>query len=131
MSEDMKRCPYCAEEIRSEATRCRYCRSRLVTIDPARWHRSHSDKRLAGVCAAVASAFAAPVSAVRAAFVVLAILPMHLGVFLYPALWLVIPRKPGGESGLEHAMRCGLAAANRMSGRNEGMSEPPACRRTP
>ncbi len=125
MSEVMKRCPYCAEEIRSEATRCRYCRSRLISIDPARWHRSHADSRLGGVCAALASAFAVPVGAVRAGFAILAILPMHLGLLLYPALWLVIPREPGGDSTLEKLMRSGLAAASRMSGHHRARSGPP------
>ncbi len=130
MTDTMKRCPYCAEEIRAEATRCRYCRSRLVSIDPARWHRSHADTRMGGVCAALANAFAVPVGAVRAAFVVLAILPMHLSVLLYPALWAVIPRRPGGESMLEHGLRCGLAAANRMSGRRRDEVGPPSATST-
>ncbi len=123
---EMKRCSYCAEEIRAEATRCRYCRSRLVAIDPTTWHRSHGDSRIAGVCSALAAAFAVPVGAVRAAFVVLAILPMHLSVLAYPALWLVIPRRPGGESKLEHFMRCGLSAAGRMSGRHHKNADAPS-----
>src|SRR5690606_24908172 len=98
----------------------------LVAIDPARWHRSHSDGRLGGVCAALASALAVPVAAVRAGFIVLAILPMHLGLLLYPALWVVIPRVPGGESLLEHLMRCGWVAAQRMSGRHRENSGPPS-----
>lgn len=124
MSDSTKPCPYCAEEIRAEATRCRYCRSRLVDFDPARWHRSHRERRLGGVCAALSSALAMPVAMVRAAFIVLAVLPMHLGLILYPALWLVIPAAPGEESQLEHLMRCGWAAAQRMSGRRHIDSAP-------
>jgi phage shock protein C len=114
---DTKRCPYCAEEIRVEATRCRFCRSRLTSFDEARWHRSHREARLAGVCAAIANAFAFPVSAVRLLFVVLTIVPGHIGPLLYFGLWLIVPARPGAESQLERLLRWGLDQASRFSGR--------------
>ena len=68
---DTKLCPYCAEEIRAEATRCRFCRSRLMTLDTDRWQRHHPEAKIAGVCSALARVFVVPVAAVRLAFVVL------------------------------------------------------------
>jgi phage shock protein C len=98
--DETRRCPYCGEEIRAEATRCRYCRSLLTTLDPERWHRDHPERRVAGVASAVARAFTIPVGAARLGFIVLAFFHF-LGPLLYLTLWALIPFAPGDPSPLD------------------------------
>ena len=101
---DTRPCPCCAEEIPATAVRCRYCRSRLGSLDPERWQRNHPERRLGGVAAAVAHGMAFPIGAVRLAFLVLTF--VHLvGVVLYLALWAIIPFAPGSESLLAQGIR--------------------------
>src|SRR6185369_10779129 len=95
--DDFRSCPYCGEQIRSAAIRCRYCRSRLAALDPERWFRDHSDRRVAGVASALARALAVPVGAVRLGFIVLTFVHL-IGPLLYGALWLLIPFRPDGEA---------------------------------
>jgi phage shock protein PspC (stress-responsive transcriptional regulator) len=101
--DEIRKCPYCAEEIRTEATRCPHCRSRIAAFDPARWYRDRPERRLAGVAAAVAHAFALPVTAVRVGFIVLTFVHF-LGPMVYGALWLIVPFAPGGVPPIERAV---------------------------
>jgi phage shock protein PspC (stress-responsive transcriptional regulator) len=76
-------------------------------------HRDHPERRLAGVCAALAAALDVPLVAVRAAFLIGAVLPPTSAVVLalYLALWFLLPPSPTAPSGLDRAVGAGRALA--------------------
>ena len=54
-------CPYCAEDVRVEAIKCKHCGSFLALRgSPNDWHRSTSDRMVAGVCGGLAQQFGVP-----------------------------------------------------------------------
>ena len=70
------------------------------------WHRSGPERRLAGVCTALARELDIPLPAVRAAFVLAVALPgvRILAGGLYLALWFVTQPAPDEASGLDRAI---------------------------
>jgi phage shock protein PspC (stress-responsive transcriptional regulator) len=70
------------------------------------WHRSGPERRLAGVCTALARELDVPLPAVRAAFVLAVALPgiRLLAVGLYLALCFVTPAEPDEPSALDRAL---------------------------
>src|SRR5207302_9365741 len=96
----IKRYPNCAEEIRAEARKCRYCGSFVESGSPLTrsWHRSRRGKMIAGVCAGLGEEFGISVTILRLAFLLGTLVSgFMLGLVIYLVLWVVMPYRPARE----------------------------------
>ncbi len=90
-------CTHCRREIPEESSYCQACgapqREASGGWQPRRLTRPRTGRRVAGVCAGLAEYLGVDVTFVRAAWVILSIVPGAIlgGVLAYLLAWLIIP----------------------------------------
>lgn len=102
-------CMNCSRQIPEDAAFCQFCgvdqRGSASGAAPRKRYlrRSQVDRQLGGVCGGIASYFDTDPVFVRAAWVILTIIPgaIFLGVLAYLGAWIIIPEaQPGSEAPL-------------------------------
>jgi len=105
MEKETKLCPYCFEEIKVDARRCRWCRSNLgPNFEMANWYRDLPGRRFLGVASTLAVNTRIPVLIWRMIFIV-ATLVHGIGLLAYLTLWFLTPFYQNGRSPLERISR--------------------------
>lgn len=99
-------CTHCRREIPDDAAFCQFCGGAQQTTDDASGkrllRRSRVERQISGVCGGIARYFETDPVFVRAAWVVLTIVPgaILLGVVAYLVAWLIIPEAALGSETL-------------------------------
>jgi len=116
---DAKVCNACAMEINARAIKCPYCLTRQASAPTMT--RNGPDRKIAGVCAAVAQQLSLDPVLVRVAFVVATLLTGGMAVGIYLLLWMATPEREGERSMLTRMldMLDGL-----MGGARKGQGQP-------
>jgi phage shock protein PspC (stress-responsive transcriptional regulator) len=119
-----KTCAACAMEINVRASKCPHCRT--PQSNASRMHRDVPDRKIAGVCAAVAQQLGLDPVLVRVAFVVAALMSGGLTAGVYLLLWLATPNTPGERAPLTRILDWVDSLTSPSRGTGRPTPEPPS-----